>query len=215
MACRSRSARSGRPALRRLRQRGCHARGTLESLFFAPTVGTLPTTAWILDRCLPRPRDILYLTRAAIDRAVGGRHARVEERDLLAAELDYSRFAFGAALVEGQQRLPRIEAILIEFAGAPSRLNDAQLKATLQAAGVEGAEVDRTIDVLRDLSFLGTVVGADESVYTDVPRDKQLAEVRSRRRLREDSSLPAYSVHPAFWAYLDLERDDGRISMQI
>jgi hypothetical protein len=186
----------------------------LWSRYFCPSVGSDSTTSWILDRCLPRPRDVLYLTRAAIDQAVSRRHPVVQEADLLSAELEYSRFAFSAALVEGQQRVPRIEDILIEFAGAPVRLNDDQLTATLEAAGIDRSETARTIEVLRDLSFLGIVVGPDECVYTDVPRDKQLAEVRSKRQRKKDESLPAYSVHPAFWAYLELEREDGRISLR-
>lgn len=183
--------------------------------YFCPTVGTTRTTDWLLERCLPRPRDLLYLTRAAIDQAVGRRHPRVEEDDLIAAELEYSLFAFEAALVEGQQRLDGIEDVLLEFAGAPARLGEADLHELLKSAGVESHHFDHATEILRDLSFLGTVVGPNESVFTDSPREKQRAEVLLRKRRRQGESLPAYQVHPAFWAYLDLEEDENRLSLQV
>lgn len=182
--------------------------------YFCPRVGGSVTTDWLLNRCLPRPRDVLYLTRAAIDQAVGRRHPRVEEDDLISAELEYSLFAFEAALVEGQQRLAQIENVLLEFAGAPTDLDEAELCDLLRAGGVEGPDQERTIDILRDLSFIGTIVSSEECIFTDSPREKQRAEVLLKKRRWEDESLPAFRIHPAFWAYLDLEQDDRRLALQ-
>lgn len=187
----------------------------LWSKYFCPQVGSQSTQDWILFTCLPRPRDVLYLTRAAIDQAVGHRHPRVEESDLLAAELEYSLFAFEAAVVEGNQRVGIIEDVLLECAGAPTLLTDTHLREILGAAKVADADLDRVIDVLRDLSFLATIVGDGARLLTDSPREKQRADVLRRKRQQVDQASPSFEIHPAFWSYLDLERDDRALSLNI
>lgn len=187
----------------------------LWSKYFCASVGGTSTKEWLLSRCLPRPRDVLYLTRAAIDQAVGRRHPGVEEDDLLAAELEYSLFAFEAALVEGQQRVSRIEDVLLEFAGAPPHLTEGHLRELLRTAGIAEDKFDYVTDVLRDLNFLGTVIGPNEAVFTDSPREKQRADVLTKKRRRADESLPSFQVHPAFWAYLDLDQDQQALSLQV
>jgi hypothetical protein len=187
----------------------------LWSKYFCPSVGGIKTNEWLLTKCLPRPRDVLYLTRAAIDQAVGHRHPRVEEDDLLAAELEYSLFAFEAALVEGQQRVSQIEDVLLEFAGAPTSLTDRHLCELLRMVGIEEDNFSHVTDVLRDLSFLGAVVGPNEAVFTDSPREQQRANVLTKKRRMTDESLPSFQVHPAFWAYLDLDQDQQALSLEV
>jgi len=187
----------------------------LWSKYFCPTVGNLAAKKWLISRCLPRPRDVLYLTRAAIDQAVGKRHPRVEEEDLIAAELEYSLFAFEAALVEGYQRIARIDDVLLEFAGAPSQLTEGHLLEVLRSAKVSDEDTKHVIDVLRDLSFLGTLGSRDGAVFSDSPRDKQRADVLTRKRRNADEALPTYEIHPAFWSYLDIVYDEDSISLGI
>lgn len=141
--------------------------GELWSRYFCEVMGALPTTEWMLRTCLPRPRDVLYLCRAAIDQAVAHHHTRVEPGDLAVAERQYSLFAFEAAAVESFQRVDRIDDVLLEFAGASTRLSATQLADVLAAAGVESADHGAVIDALRDVSFLGLVTGDETAVYTD------------------------------------------------
>jgi hypothetical protein len=53
-------------------------------------MGGLPTTEWLLRTCLPRPWDVLFLFRAAIDHSVASHHPEVEPEDLATAERQYS-----------------------------------------------------------------------------------------------------------------------------
>jgi hypothetical protein len=187
----------------------------LWSRYFCPTMDGSGTKDWLVSRCLPRPRDVLYLTRAAIDQAVGKRHPRVEEQDLRAAELEYSLFAFEAALVEGFQRVPRIDDVLLEFAGAPAKLTEGHLREILRTAKSPDGEIDHVIDVLRDLSFVGTLGGSEGAIFTDSPREKSRADVLLRKRRKDDEAVPVYEIHPAFRAYLDIERDIASLSLGI
>jgi hypothetical protein len=186
--------------------------------YFVDTKGGLPTTEWLLRTCLPRPRDVLFLCRAAIDQAVAHKHARVEEQDLAVAERQYSLFAFEAAAVETQQRIERADDVLLEFAGASTQLTATQLRDLLRAGGISEDAQRETIDALRDVSFLGlrTGRGANQaSVYTDSPREKQRADVLARRLASADDGEITYVVHPAFWAYLEMQRSDRTPSLGV
>src|SRR5262249_20976572 len=70
--------------------------------YFTPTVGGIATPDYLAHVTFPRPRDLLYITRVAIDTALTRRHVRVEEEDVLRAEYEYSQFAFEAMRVETQ-----------------------------------------------------------------------------------------------------------------
>jgi hypothetical protein len=191
----------------------------LWSRYFCETMGGLPTTEWLLRTCLPRPRDVLYLCRAAIDQAVARRHPKVEPDDLATAERQYSLFAFEAAAVESQQRMDQADDVLLEFAGAPTRLTTTQLNDLLSAAGVSEAACDRTVDALRDVSFLGLLTrgnsGPGAAIYTDSPREKQRADVLARRLASGGNGQITYEVHPAFWAYLEMQRGDRTLNLGV
>jgi hypothetical protein len=132
----------------------------------------------------------------------------VEPDDLAKAEGQYSLFAFEAAAVEGQARLSDIDSVLLEFAGAPTTLTASQLGATLRAAGIPDGDRDNVIEVLRDVSFIGIRTSDDAAVFSDSPREKQRADVLARRYGRQAGGELTYEVHPAFWAYLEMEQTE-------
>jgi hypothetical protein len=179
--------------------------GELWSRFFCESVNGTPVREWLLRICIPRPRDLLYLCRAAIDQAVTSRHAVVEEVDLVAAERQYSLFAFEAVAVECQQRFANSEVVLLEFAGAPTGLTLAQLEAVLSSGGVATGDQDDVVDALRDVGFLGVITGSGPAAFTDTPREKQKANVLARKRGSDEDDDARYEIHRAYWAYLELE----------
>ncbi len=179
--------------------------GELWSRFFCKSVNGKPVREWLLGICIPRPRDLLYLCRAAIDQAVTSRHAVVEEVDLVAAERQYSLFAFEAVAVECQQRFANSEIVLLEFAGAPTHLTLVQLEAILSSGGVATGDQGDVIDALRDVGFLGVITSSGPAVFTDTPREKQKANVLARKRGSDDDDDARYEIHRAYWAYLELE----------
>jgi hypothetical protein len=193
------------------------APGDLWTRFFCATVANRPVRDWLTWVCLPRPRDILFLCHAAVDQAVARRHSKVTQEDLLAAQRQYSLFAFESAGVECQLRVDRIDDVLLEFAGASTTLSVPQLNDVLHAAGVELDSYPDVIDALRDVSFLGVKTGDTMTMFTDTPREKQRADILALRWAATQSSRrddlattpePTYQVHPAFWAYLEMEAAD-------
>lgn len=190
------------------------AGGELWTQYFCAHVQGVKTTDWILGLCLPRPRDVLYLCRAAIDHAVAMRHGKVEADDLLAAERQYSLFAFEAAAIETQQRIKRADDVLLEFAGAPSSISHPQLTDILAAGGLAPWAHAGAIDALRDVSFLGVETGSTEPIFTDSPREKQRADVLARRHATQGRPI-TYAIHPAFRAYLELSDADRTLSLGV
>lgn len=189
--------------------------GELWTKYFCASIDGVPITDWLLRTCLPRPRDILYLLKAAIDHAVGLRHPRVETEDLKAAEREYSVFAFEAALVEGHERVPAIEDVLLAFAGASTDISTDEVEEILAGAGIAIGEISRVIEVLQQLSFLGVVVGDAKVVFPDSGRDVRKAEILAKRAGSDSVESLRYGTHPAFWSYLEMDADRRALSLEV
>ncbi|MCL5961218.1 MAG: hypothetical protein M1358_18245, partial [Chloroflexi bacterium] len=86
---------------------------------FPEQVAGLPTRAFITSNTLPRPRDVIYLVKEAIARAMNQGRKQVAPEDFLEARQRYSQFVFGSILAEDDPRRGKLEAVLYEFAGAP------------------------------------------------------------------------------------------------
>ena len=59
-----------------------------------------PVKQYLIDTILPRPRDLLYLVKTALQNAINRSHGRIEEEDLLDAEVEYSHFALNSLMAE-------------------------------------------------------------------------------------------------------------------
>jgi hypothetical protein len=121
--------------------------------------------------------------------------------------------------VESPQRIPKADDVLLEFAGAPTRVTESQLRDILFAAGVASAALPSTVAALRDVSFVGLLTSDDDdhgsAVFTDSPREKQRADVLARRLASGTGGEITYLVHPAFWAYLEMQRGDRTLSLGV
>jgi hypothetical protein len=175
--------------------------------YFVPRIGLVPTRDHILNRILPRPRDLVYFCNAAITTAINRRHDRIEPEDILEAEKIYSQFAFEALLVEDEAIGVPLETILYEFAGLTPLLSEGDLTGILDGAQVPLEERVRAID-LRVLSFLGLETRDGEFAYSDDPREMQLSDVLAKRLGEHRHSNVRYRVHPAFRPYLEIP-DEG------
>jgi hypothetical protein len=175
--------------------------GMWERYFVSHVRGT-PAPEYLTDVTFPRPRDVLYFTRAAIDTALTRRHGRVEEDDMLKAEHTYSQFAFEAMRVETQIPGVDVDELLLQFAGAPPVLDEGEVRRYIVAAGGED-EDDRVIEQLRDVAFLGVQTGPDTFVFSDDPRVKGRSDVLSAR-MQKAGHPRRFRVNRALWAFLEI-----------
>jgi hypothetical protein len=179
-------------------------------------------------RVLPRPRDILYLTNAALEVAVRHRHSKVSATDILDAEKQYSQFAFEALLVEAASgedasgepqgldddhngALPTgasgasFETLLYEFVGAEETISLGEITEALIRAGVTDAEEQRTnIDHLIGLSFLGQEVRSGEYEFAEDSRQRRRMDGLAARLAAREGRDPSFQIHPAYQPYLEV-----------
>lgn len=172
--------------------------------FFCFDIDGMRTKEYLLWRCLPRPRDVIYLCNAAVLHAVNARRSSVEAADVRAAEEEYSLFAFEALLVESDPHAG-LSNLLFEFAGQPATIEQIDLRALLSP---HVPDVDETIGTLLRASFLGIEV--DDGRF-DFPLDEtseQRALVLSRRLKERLGREARFRVHPAYRPYLEIADDD-------
>jgi hypothetical protein len=181
--------------------------GELWTKYFCETIRDKSTPVYILERILPRPRDLIYFCRAAISTAVNRGHPRVETSDVDEAELAYSQFAFESLQVENGISLELMEDILYEFFGGSASITSGSLFATLRNAGVEPDDFHNVIEHLYALSFLGVEIEDRRIYYARDADDETATKAQIRRRLELADGKITFWVHPAFRRYLEIKED--------
>ena len=61
--------------------------------FFCKDIKSVPIKKYLVENIIPRPRDIIYLIRTAVEIAVNRRHSNVIDVDLIEAQKRYSQYA--------------------------------------------------------------------------------------------------------------------------
>jgi hypothetical protein len=172
--------------------------------YFCETVKGNPTKQYLLERILPRPRDFVYLIKAAISTAINRRHPRVEEGDILDAEKQYSQFAVESLLVENDLPVGSLEAIIYEFIGNPPFLTYEQVRDSLIMVGVAAERIEEAIDGLCTLRFLGVEVSDGEYRFSDDPQEFRRVQVLSRKLGERRGTPSQYMINPAYWAFIEV-----------
>lgn len=172
---------------------------------FCPTVKNEPSKKYILDMILPRPRDLVYFTKAALSTAVNRGHSRVEEDDILEAEKLYSQFVFEAVQVENGISLPELEKILFEFVGGSSILHKNEVFKILSKSEIDKNRHDYALRHLIALSFLGVEIKLNEFRFCTSADEIRKIERLSERYITAENKAQRYQIHKAFHAYLEVE----------
>jgi len=172
---------------------------------FCPTVRNKPSKEYILDMILPRPRDLVYFTKAALSTAVNRGHSRVEEDDILEAQKLYSQFVFEAIQIENGISVPELEKILFEFVGGSSILYKTELFEIFSKSGINSNNYDYTLLHLIALSFLGVEIKLNEFRFCTSIDEIQKIKRLSERYIAAENKTQRYQIHKAFHAYLEVD----------
>ena len=173
--------------------------------YFCPTVNGIHTRDYITGAILKRPRDIIYLVNAAITTAINRGHARIEEEDILAAEIQYSQYALESVNVENTLPNINLESVMFEFVGMPINMSKSEVQEVIQFAGVSEERVESTIDVLHDLTFLGLEIGEGRFAFSDDPESSRKNKIMARRFARRNGQEERFQIHRVFRAFLEIE----------
>ena len=169
------------------------------SELFVPSVRGRATRDFIANSVVQRPRDIIYFVRVAVAEAVNRGHGQVEESDLLTAAAKYAQFAFDSLIAEDDPRLGRLEAVLYEFAGSSRILTRSEVAETIAKAGVSAEDVERYLNLLCDLGFLGIETARDKYEFPQSEEERRVRQVVARK-VAERSFLgqERYAINSVF-----------------
>lgn len=173
--------------------------------YFCSTIDGVPLKKYISDLILPRPRDIIYLFKAALQEAVNRGHTKVEEEDFKTAEYSYSEYALQSIFPENGGRIEDLESVFYEFAGEQSIISEEQLVTCLKKSSSH--ETNELIDVLCEITFIGKEIQENKfEYYGEKNRPKMLINKLAERFAERQGQSVRYQINPAFHAYLGIEK---------
>ncbi len=173
--------------------------------FFAKNVGAISTRDYILQRIIPRPRDIIYLCRASLAHAVNHGHQKIEAEDITQAENEYSQYAFNSLEAETSAQVEHLEDLLYEFVGATSIVTRQQIEQYCEKVRLDPTRVQYSIDLLCESTFLGLETEKD---HFDFMFNEGKADVLRTlaRKVREITGVERYQINIPFRSYLEIKK---------
>ncbi|MDE0070599.1 MAG: hypothetical protein OXO48_12860 [Caldilineaceae bacterium] len=178
------------------------------SAIFPEPVENIAASQYILDKSLPRPREVLNLCQKAIDHAQRNGHPYVTARDVLDGEKSYSEALFNSVCSEFKGLYPKLEEVLLEFAGASAKIPWHDFE-EIAASAIQknmaivvkwGDEKDITPNFLAEVLFKIGLIGLSREWTSPV----HFCNGRSfSETWRLVSSNPVFHIHPAFAQFLE------------
>ena len=165
---------------------------------------------------LPRPRDLIFLVKSALQFAVNRGHARIEEKDLIGAEQQYSRFALDSLLVESGTRVPKLDELIYEFVGSPEILSEEDVLHAMKTVGITPEKLADVVDTLCEITFLGLEVGPGRFAFLYDEDSTTKIQVMARKTAMEyRSGVNRYRINKVFHAYLEIKRNKNLLPGQM
>jgi hypothetical protein len=184
--------------------------------YFCPSLDSVPVQDYLVATIFPRPRDLIYLVKAALHAAVNRRHTKIEENDLKTASIEYSRFAFNSFLAELSALIPEAEDLLMYFLQAPSIIGEDLILKAMTSIGLTSDRLPSITEALGNLTFLGYEVAPNRYEYIFDEQDAQKIRTMAAKTLTNSGlGLARYQIHPAFHAYLEVTGRTNELSGQL
>jgi len=173
--------------------------------YFCSEINGVPTKEHITTSILPRPRDVIFLCKEAIAQAVNRGHTMVEQKDILDAEKQYSKFALDSLLVENGISVEKLEELLYEFAGSPDIIDIQDLIKAMVNCKISDDKFSDVVDHLCKLNFLGVEVDKDRFEYIYNEEDEKKLQALSRKfQERINAKSRRFQINKPFHAYLEI-----------
>ncbi|HEY1381948.1 MAG TPA: hypothetical protein VGF55_34440, partial [Gemmataceae bacterium] len=163
------------------------------------------SSAYLIDRCLMRPRFLLDLVNACKSHAINMGHSKIDENDIHKGEENYSSDLVANIGFEIRDVHPVAEDVLYAFVDVPSRLSADELdKLLTEKVGIKGEDLPTVVNVLLWYGVLGLVKPDGEVVYiSSVRYDQKLLRAFIQKAA---VGRPMYHINPAFWTGLSIRR---------
>jgi hypothetical protein len=174
--------------------------------YFVPTVAGIPTWEYISQCILPRPRDLIFLIKSALQFAVSRGRTRVEEKDFIDGEKQYSRFALSSLIVEARVRIENIEDLLVHFVQSSEIITEHEISSRLTLAKIPESELEAVITVLAELTFFAFEVAPNRFDFLYDEQDERKLVAMAQKTVEETTGhVRRFRIHPAFHAFLEIK----------
>lgn len=170
--------------------------------FFTESIGGIATKDYIVQKIVPRPRDIIFFCRAALSHAVNCGHNRIEEEDINQAEIEYSHYAFNSLEAETSTQLDQVEELLYEFVGANKVITRKQIEEFFNKASIQPEKVQSGIDLLVASTFLGVETHDGQFGFMYDENKEEVIRVLARKQAEKGEER--YMINAPFYSYLEI-----------
>ncbi|MFZ3137060.1 MAG: hypothetical protein WA126_06690 [Thermodesulfovibrionales bacterium] len=158
--------------------------------FFSPLIEGVDSFAFIVERTLMRPRDVLKFVLFALEVAINRKHAKVSEDDITQAEGLYSEDMLQNFIYEIKDIFHDFPDVIYEFLGCSVKLSKSDIESFISKSAIAEGYLDKILKMLLWFGFIGVVVKDGDAKYAyEVNYDLE------RLKIQDDST---FVVHPAF-----------------
>ena len=96
-----------------------------------------------------------------------------------------------------------IEDVLSAFFGMPAVLNKNEILETLKLVEISDKMMEPTIDILRDLTFLGPETEENQFAFSETPEESRKNKILAWRFASTKGQTERFQIHKAFRAFLE------------
>ena len=176
------------------------------SRYFCLNVSGIPTREYITRYILPKPRDLIYLSKTALANAINRRHTIVEEQDILDAQKNYSQYALDSLDAENAVQLQSLSNLLYEFVGANEIIDQNFIIEAMKKCHIAEHQLQDVIDLLCDLTFLGREVELGLFVFQQNEQDRFKLQTMARRVFeRNTDKIQKFKINEPFHSNLEIK----------
>lgn len=158
------------------------------------------SSAYLIDRTLMRPRNLIKLFNHCRGFATTLNHVRIEEGDIEKGVRAYSNDLREELNRELTDVMPYAKDLLYHFMDAEAVLGPAELETVLASAEIDRADFEKVTEFLLYYGVLGVRAADQDYFIYDVSYDMKVLKVRTART----GSSTRYIVNPAFWPGLGI-----------
>jgi hypothetical protein len=159
------------------------------------------TSAYLIDRSLMRPRNLLKIFNHCRGFATNFNRQRIDDSDIEKGLKAYSADLLAELDRELTDVFPEAKDLLYYFLDAPSVISQSQLAEILTSAKIEADSYEKVIDFLLYYGVLGVHAADQEHFIYSVNYDLKVLKIRAER----DGDATRYILNPAFWPALGID----------
>jgi hypothetical protein len=157
------------------------------------------TSAYLIERSLMRPRNLLKIFNHCRGFATNFRHVKIDVEDIEKGLRAYSNDLLVELDHELSDVFPAARDLLYHFLDAAAVMGDRELGALIRDAGVEDANVRPVIEFLIYYGVLGLRTEEGDLYIYQVNYNPKMIEARAQRA----GNNASYVINPAFWPALN------------